>query len=418
MQANTVLGVRADMYVTGQPSSKARPSVHSVACPPQWLPVLLTVASPLLSPPTLEIVGGHASTTCAPASYCKNLNTPSSTWSTLLYSTGPSGNGFLLNLTQPNDNVGGHGVRLAVTGCTHKVWAGSVDIDLGVNCTLAAGNGFGCGAGSCYDASSSVTCSGGRLADPVTLSVDSYPFGRGYTSLSMCEGARHVGLQGQGTCVKIDFLDDADNVSNNLRISCIPPPYVFTTKASLQTAVQEYNTNPAAAAAEYGLIADWDVSAVTDMSSLLKHLKDFNADISSWDTSGVKSMYLMFYGASAFNQPLSFDTSSVTDMGYMFYRASAFNQPLSFDTSSVTTMRWMFKARSSPCPAPRSAQSSPALHGPCAAAARRLSRPPRAAPASPATTPAAARRRAATLLLATPREDVRILRLQAAQLAW
>ena len=40
-----------DTYATGQPSSKARPSVRGVACPPQWLPVLLTTASPSLSPP-------------------------------------------------------------------------------------------------------------------------------------------------------------------------------------------------------------------------------------------------------------------------------------------------------------------------------------------------------------------------------
>merc|ERR1719424_2320820 len=78
------------------------------------------------------------------------------------------------------------------------------------------------------------------------------------------------------------------------------------------------------------------------MSSLFEDLKDFNADISSWDTSGVTSMYLMFYGASAFNQPLSFDTSRVTDMTWMFLYAGAFNQPLSFDTSSVTDMYGMF----------------------------------------------------------------------------
>merc|ERR1711935_930132 len=124
-----------------------------------------------------------------------------------------------------------------------------------------------------------------------------------------------------------------------------------------KTAVQAYNTDPAAATAKYGLIADWDVSAITDMSNLFKDLKDFNADISSWDTSGVTSMYQMFYGmfydygASAFNQPLSFDTSSVTDMSGMFVEASAFNQPLSFDTSSVTDMSGMFVVRSSQCPA-------------------------------------------------------------------
>eukprot|EP00964_Phaeocystis_antarctica_P007002 scaffold3786_cov60-Phaeocystis_antarctica.AAC.1 len=50
----------------------------------------------------------------------------------------------------------------------------------------------------------------------------------------------------------------------------------------------------------------------------------------------------MFYGASAFNQPLRFNTSSVTNMYQMFLYASAFNQPLSFDTSSVTYMGRMF----------------------------------------------------------------------------
>ena len=120
------------------------------------------------------------------------------------------------------------------------------------------------------------------------------------------------------------------------------------------TAVQEFNANPTAAIAAYGLIADWDVSAITDTSWLFFNLKDFNADISSWDTSGVTGMYRMFRGAAVFNQPLSFDTSSVTNMGEMFYGASAFNQPLSFDTSSVTTMSHMFFVRSPLVPCPES----------------------------------------------------------------
>ena len=36
--------------VMGQRSSKARPSAHGVACPPQWLPVLLCIATPSPSP--------------------------------------------------------------------------------------------------------------------------------------------------------------------------------------------------------------------------------------------------------------------------------------------------------------------------------------------------------------------------------
>eukprot|EP00964_Phaeocystis_antarctica_P074575 scaffold45864_cov66-Phaeocystis_antarctica.AAC.2 len=112
------------------------------------------------------------------------------------------------------------------------------------------------------------------------------------------------------------------------------------------------------------------------MSDLFYNLKNFDADISSWETSGVTDMRnmfgvrstpalcpqppagptparclrlipftttsFMFQGASSFNQPLSLDTSSVTDMSSMFDSASVFNQPLSLDTSTVTDMRYMF----------------------------------------------------------------------------
>jgi surface protein len=77
------------------------------------------------------------------------------------------------------------------------------------------------------------------------------------------------------------------------------PPYAFTSKGSLQTAAQEYNANVATATAAYGPIADWDVSAITDMSELFKDLNSFNADISSWDTSGVADMRWMFRVRSA-----------------------------------------------------------------------------------------------------------------------
>ena len=89
----------------------------------------------------------------------------------------------------------------------------------------------------------------------------------------------------------------------------------FKSKAALKTAVKEYNANPTAATVTYGPIADWDVSAITDMSDLFDGY-DFNADISNWNTS------------------------SVTDMSHMF------------------------SVRSSPCPA-INLQSSPPLHAAC-----------------------------------------------------
>eukprot|EP00964_Phaeocystis_antarctica_P027855 scaffold15707_cov63-Phaeocystis_antarctica.AAC.5 len=62
-------------------------------------------------------------------------------------------------------------------------------------------------------------------------------------------------------------------------------PATFTTKASLVTAVQEFNANPTAAIATYGPIAEWDVSTITDMSGLFQDLRNFDADVSNWETS-------------------------------------------------------------------------------------------------------------------------------------
>ena len=70
--------------------------------------------------------------------------------------------------------------------------------------------------------------------------------------------------------------------------------YTFTSTASLKTAVQAFDANPTAATATYGTIADWCVSAITDMSYLFYELQNINADISSWDTSRVTDMSRMF----------------------------------------------------------------------------------------------------------------------------
>ena len=148
-----------------------------------------------------------------------------------------------------------------------------------------------------------------------------------------------------------------------------PPTFAFTDKASLRAAAEAYDADAATATATYGPIADWDVSAVTDMSSLFQNLAQFNADISSWDTSGVTTMYHMFYVRSA-RAPASSLRSRVLPAPCLRYRphtpshtsrpasrpstyaslstrqaATAFNQPLSFDTSKVTNMRFMFKVR-------------------------------------------------------------------------
>ena len=74
---------------------------------------------------------------------------------------------------------------------------------------------------------------------------------------------------------------------------------VFTSKVSLKAAVQAYNDDAASAIATYGPVADWDVSAITNMYGLFYNLQNFNADISSWVTSSVTTMYGMFAVRSA-----------------------------------------------------------------------------------------------------------------------
>ena len=65
----------------------------------------------------------------------------------------------------------------------------------------------------------------------------------------------------------------------------------------------------------YGSISGWDVSKVTDMSSMFTDAAAFNGDISGWDTSQVTDMDNMFYDASVFNQDIGgWDTSQVTGM--------------------------------------------------------------------------------------------------------
>ena len=131
---------------------------------------------------------------------------------------------------------------------------------------------------------------------------------------------------------------------------------VFDSRAELLTAVDAWCTDAASAELQYGSIADWDVSRVTDMSYLFCG-SSWNAqygcnavkascspDLSRWDVSSVTSMSNLFEYASSFTSDLSaWDVSSVTDMNYMFSRAWRFTSDLSaWNVSSVTSMRYMF----------------------------------------------------------------------------
>ena len=113
----------------------------------------------------------------------------------------------------------------------------------------------------------------------------------------------------------------------------VAPAFVgFETSVQLRTAVAIYLQSPDDEASPVAVldgfpVGKWDVSLITDMSSMFAGgASTFNGDISSWDTSRVTNMSNMLQGASTFNGNISsWVTSRVTDMQSMFYEASTFN---------------------------------------------------------------------------------------------
>ena len=101
------------------------------------------------------------------------------------------------------------------------------------------------------------------------------------------------------------------------------------TDKDMRQAVNKWKSDEQLAIKKYGHISSWDVSAVTDMSSMFIHDAAFNQDISSWNVSAVTDMRYMFSGATSFNQDIrSWDVSAVTEMSNMFLRATSFNQDI------------------------------------------------------------------------------------------
>lgn len=91
-------------------------------------------------------------------------------------------------------------------------------------------------------------------------------------------------------------------------------------------------------------IGNWNVSRVTNMSTLFYNLTNFNESLNNWDVSNVTNMESMFKYTENFNQPLDqWNVSRVQDMSHIFYNAYSFNQPInSWNVSNVQNMSNMF----------------------------------------------------------------------------
>ena len=111
-------------------------------------------------------------------------------------------------------------------------------------------------------------------------------------------------------------------------------------EGGIRTAVELWCTDPAAAKQQYGPIASWDTSEITNMTELFLNKRDFNDDISRWDVSSVKLMSCMFTGASSFNGDLSqWNVSKVTHMTSMLLGATSFTHQLGGAWSTSTALK-------------------------------------------------------------------------------
>ena len=115
-------------------------------------------------------------------------------------------------------------------------------------------------------------------------------------------------------------------------------------EGGIHTAVELWCTDPAAAKQQYGPIASWDTSEITDMVWLFREKANFNGDISRWDVSSVTNMLSMLKRATSFNGDISqWDVSNVMHMEYMLEGATSFTHQLGGAWSTSTASKvWMF----------------------------------------------------------------------------
>jgi surface protein len=88
----------------------------------------------------------------------------------------------------------------------------------------------------------------------------------------------------------------------------------------------------------------WNTSNVRDLSSTFQRAGSFNGNISSWQTGKVTSMHSMLSEAFSFENDLSsWDTKSCRNFRYMFYSIAKFNSDLnSWNVSAAEDTSFMF----------------------------------------------------------------------------
>jgi len=131
---------------------------------------------------------------------------------------------------------------------------------------------------------------------------------------------------------------------NNLDVTATDAPTISTT--SLDNSFRDCTalTTPD--------FSNWDVSGVTNMTTLFGNCSNFNGNITTWDVSNVTTFVYdaagfiigMFSNCSLFNQDIGgWDVSSCTNLSGMFTNCRVFDQDLSnWNMSNKTSVKAMF----------------------------------------------------------------------------
>jgi len=136
---------------------------------------------------------------------------------------------------------------------------------------------------------------------------------------------------------------------SRLRTTCKNTNFAPPSTTELQSAIDsclEGSPQGVCSYDSHGPMGKWDVSQVTDMSSILMGEASFNGDISKWDVSKAQDMAKMFWAAARFNGDISkWDVSRVIHMDKMFQSAKRFNGDISkWDVSSAQDTTSMFES--------------------------------------------------------------------------
>lgn len=183
------------------------------------------------------------------------------------------------------------------------------------------------------------TCAGGEGATPIPTSAD-YTLFTYNTAAPGCSGTIQlpIALPTNAPNSEIHWGDGSTQVRTSAR-----PSHTYT-KAGRYTvaykgamsSIDSYSIPTSSKSCITGVKQWADSASLTQISSL----GGANLTYVAEPPSTVTSMYYMFDGATAFNQPIGgWNTSKVTNMYGAFRGATAFNQPIGgWNTSNVTNM--------------------------------------------------------------------------------